>query len=152
MQSVYPAPSSEFGFRPTKAQFYLLSLTWGLFETAVGACLAAGLIATGHKPKKWGLCCAFELGEGWGGFSVGPFFVTQKNAPARLKNHEHGHALQNCIYGPLMPFVINGPSTCRYWYRRAVKNRKALPPYDSVWFENDATKRGNEYVKNLEKL
>ena len=152
MQSVYPAPSSEFGFRPTKAQFYLLSLTWGLFETAVGACLAAGLIITGHKPEKWGLCCAFEVGEDWGGFSMGPFFVTQRGASAYLKNHEHGHALQNCIFGPLMPFIINGPSTCRYWYRRTVKSKKMRKPYDSVWFEADATKRGTEYVKNLENV
>lgn len=130
--------------------FYLLSCTWGLLETTAGAVMAAGLIATGHKPQRWGLCCSFEVGKNWGGFSMGPFFVTHKGASASLKNHEHGHALQNCIYGPLMPFVINGPSTVRYWYRRALEKKKTLPPYDSIWFEGDATKRGTEYFKSLE--
>ena len=150
MQSASPALSTDKNIKPSPAAFYLLSLTWGLIETAAGSIVAAGMILSGHKPHKYGLCCAFEAGRNWGGFSMGPFFVTQKNASERLKNHEHGHALQNCIYGPLMPFVINGPSTCRYWYRRAVEKRKKLPPYDSVWFEADATRRGTEYVKNLE--
>ncbi len=81
---------------------------------------------------------------------MGPFFFTQKGASSYLKSHEHGHALQNCIYGPFMPFVISAPSSFRYWYRRAVQNRKKLPPYDSIWFEADATKRGTEFIKSLE--
>ena len=128
----------------------MLSFTWGIISSAAGTIVAAGMILTGHKPKKYGLCCSFEAGKNWGGFSMGPFFVTQRGASARLKNHEHGHALQTCIYGPLMPFVISAPSSCRYWYRRAVGKRKQLPPYDSVWFEADATKRGTEFMKNLE--
>ena len=44
-----------------------------------------------------------------------------------------------------MPFVICIPSAARYWYREYLwhfnkeKYRK-LPPYDSIWFEGQATK------------
>lgn len=149
MQSASPALSTD-RFYPSPAEFYILSFTWGIISSAAGTIVATGMILTGHKPKKYGLCCSFEIGKNWGGFSMGPFFFTQRGASNRLKNHEHGHALQNCIYGPLMPFVISAPSSCRYWYRRAVQKRKKLPPYDSVWFEADATKRGTEFMKNLE--
>lgn len=151
MQSASPELSTD-KLKPSPASFYLLSFTWGLPTSLAGMVVATGMVLTGHRPRKYGLCCSFELGQGWGGCSMGPFFFTQKGASPRLKNHEHGHALQNCKYGPFMPFVVSAPSTCRYWYRRAVEKRKKLPPYDSVWFEADATKRGTEYVKNLEKL
>ena len=62
-----------------------------------------------------------------------------------------GHGIQNLYWGPLMIFVIVIPSVTRFWYRewywkyRYPKTGKALPPYDSIWFEGQATKLGAKY-------
>jgi hypothetical protein len=49
--------------------------------------------------------------------------------------------------------VISLPSFLRYWYRRIIvkinKNKK-LPPYDSIWFEGQATRLGNEIVEYIQ--
>ena len=76
-----------------------------------------------------------------------PYSITilNKNPSKHLLEHEHGHSIQNCYYGPLMPFMVNLPSSTRYWYRRIVqkvKPDKKLPPYDSIWFEAEATRLG----------
>ena len=73
------------------------------------------------------------------------FLFTCKDASLALKAHEHGHSIQNCYYGPFMPFLVNIPSSSRYWYRKAVHAiapKKHLPPYDSIWFEAEATRLG----------
>ena len=62
------------------------------------------------------------------------------------RNHEHGHAVQNAVYGVLMPFIVCIPSATRYWCRRT-KDPSTLPPYDSVWFERQATEWGSKYIK-----
>ena len=126
-------------------EFYLRSLTWGLPVNLGGAVVALGMLATGHKPKRFGNCISFEVGRGWGGGSLGMFLFICKDAPLRLKAHEHGHSIQNCYYGPFMPFLVNIPSSSRYWYRKAihaVAPQKPLPPYDNVWFEAEATRLG----------
>lgn len=131
-----------------KTLFYILSWTWGIIMTLIGAVVALALIITGHKPKKWGYCYYFEVGKNWGGLELGMFFLTSKNGGEYTRNHEHGHALQNCVWGPLMPFVICIPSVIRYWYRE-IRSRKGLKnktKYDDIWFEGDATRRGSEFI------
>ena len=130
-------------------EFYLRSFTWGLPVNLGGAVIAAGLLLTGHKPERFGDCINFTVGRNWGGGSMGVFMVTCKNASRRLKEHEHGHSIQNCFYGPLMP-LINLQSSTRYLYRLGVKKllpKKTLPPYDSAWFEAEATELGGAYMK-----
>ena len=132
----------------SEREFYLRSFTWGLLVNIVGALAAAGLLATGHKPERFGNCINFTVGKNWGGGSMGIFMITCKNASRRLKEHEHGHSIQNCFYGPLMP-LINFRSSTRYLYRTCVQRLmpdKTLPPYDSVWFEGEATELGRLYV------
>lgn len=134
-----------------KSIFYLLSFTWGLPLNIVGCIVALVMIITGHKPQKWGYCYYFEVGENWGGLELGIFFLTNKNPSNHTKNHEHGHAIQNCYWGFLMPFVINIPSAIRYWYR-IIRTRLGYvntTTYDSVWFEGNATKRGTELINKL---
>lgn len=146
MKSLPDAPLS-------KKEFYLRSFTWGLPVNVGGAIVALGLMATGHKPKKYGRCVQFDVGDNWGGGSLGVFMFTGKNVPDKLKAHEHGHSIQNCYYGPLMPFVVNIPSSARFWSRKAVKKLVPgieLSDYDSVWFENEATRLGTQYMKALE--
>ena len=131
-------------------EFYLRSFTWGLPVNLGGAVVAAGLLATGHKPERFGKCINFTVGKNWGGGSMGIFMITCRNAPRRLKEHEHGHSIQNCFYGPLMP-LVNLQSTSRYLYRAGVQKllpKKILPPYDSVWFEGEATELGHAFMAN----
>ena len=132
----------------SEREFYLRSFTWGLPVNIAGAVVAAGLLATGHKPERFGNCINFTVGKSWGGGSMGIFMITCKNASQRLKEHEHGHSLQNCFYGPLIP-IINLRSSSRYLYRACVQRllpHKTLPPYDSVWFEGEATELGRQYM------
>lgn len=128
----------------TPKQFYLLSFTWGILTTLPGCIVALLLMLFGKRPKKWGYDYYFELGSGHSGASMGIFFFTGKNPPVSLKNHELGHSLQNCRFGPLMPLLVNLPSTLRFWYRKLTKRCKT--PYDSVWFEGQATRLGNELI------
>jgi hypothetical protein len=130
----------------SKKQFYLLSYTWGLPTTLAGALTAAALRATGHKPKKFGWCEYYEVGHRWGGCSMGPYFFKQKEPSRHICMHEAGHAIQNCYYGPLMPFLVSIPSSIRYRaHRLRRKMHKPLPPYDGIWFEGQATKLGRTY-------
>ena len=133
-----------------KFLFYLLSFTWGLPMTIVGCVVAAALRITGHKPKRWGLCWYFEVGEKWGGLELGVFFLVQKRSSRHTRCHELGHALQNCVFGPLMPMIVSIPSAVRYHYRlfliRVVGVTK-LPSYDAIWFEGQATRWGEKAME-----
>lgn len=136
-----------------KTTFMLLSFTWGLPLTLVGCIVAVVLFLAGYRPKKYGWCMCFEIGESWGGVEFGIFFVTDKTSGAYIKNHEHGHALQNCYFGVAMPFIICIPSAIRYWYRKIIQKvnpKKALPAYDSIWFEEQATRWGTEFMNKYE--
>lgn len=131
--------------------FYFLNLTWGLPLNIVGFMVALVLLCGGKKPKRWGDCFYFEVGEGWGGLELGIIFLTQKNPSIHTRNHEHGHAIQNCFLGVFMPFVVNIPSAIRYWYRR-IREKKGLvnkTDYDAVWYEHTATMLGTKYVKGV---
>jgi len=137
----------------TKTAFYLLSFTWGLPTTLAG-CAVAGLhLLCGHKPKKWGYCWYFEYGERhWGGMSLGIFFFKDKSLSTHIRNHEHGHAVQNCRFGPLMPFLVAIPSFSRYWYREYQMRVRHVQPrthYDAVWFEGQATRLGTELIRQI---
>ena len=132
-----------------KSKFYALSFTWGLPLTLIGLIVAAVLLCAGEKPKKWGLCCYFEVGENWGGLELGVIFLTNKSPSVTCRNHELGHGIQNCWFGFLMPFIVCIPSAIRYWYR-AIRRKRGLPnktAYDDIWFEGQATRLGTEYMK-----
>ena len=79
--------------------------------------------------------------------------MSEANAKGtRTRPHEFGHSLQNCLWGPLFPFVIAIPSATRYWYRdiSAKKGNKPTTDYDAVWFEGQATEWGNKYISHFE--
>lgn len=135
----------------SKFLFYLLSFTWGLPMTLIGCVVSLIMLVTGHKPRKWGYCYYFEAGTDWGGVNFGPFFLTSKNVSNSTKSHEHGHGIQSCYFGPFM-LVVGLLSVSRYWYREWIvasgrKKYSELPDYDSAWYEGDATKRGEEFIK-----
>lgn len=133
-----------------KSLFYALSFTWGILMTVIGLIAAAGLTVVGFKAKKHGWCWYFEVGKGWGGVNLGIIFITSANPSEHTKNHEHGHALQNCIWGVLFPFVIAIPSATRYQDRkRRTKLGETLEPYDSVWYEGQASEWGTKLISAL---
>lgn len=134
--------------------FYLLSFTWGAPVSVIGCIYALYFILTKHKPKRFGYCCYFESKLLKGAFNVGTFIFTSPNSTGDLLSHEHGHALQNCVYGIFMPFLVSIPSCLRYHYRRFMRkclHKNPKNPYDNIWFENEATIIGNTLYKLLEK-
>lgn len=110
----------------SKPLFYILSVTWGCIMTTIGALVSLILLILGYKPKKWNYCYYFEVGENWGGIELGMFFVTDKSSGIRIKNHEHGHGIQNCYLGVFMPFVVCIPSAIRYWLRKLNTQKKKI--------------------------
>lgn len=130
--------------------FYILNLTWGLPMTLIGAVAALCLLMVGNRPTLHGKCLCFTAGKGWGGVSLGMVMIVSDGATDDTKNHELGHAVQNAVYGVFMPFIVCIPSATRYWYRTILERLgKAdnLPPYDSAWFEGQATEWGNKFIK-----
>ena len=133
-----------------KALFYLLNFTWGLPLNIGGLLVCFIMLLTGHKMYRFGPCFCFERGENWGGMTWGFVIVTCRGAGERLLTHELGHAMQNCRFGPFMPLLVGLPSSLRYHFRKLQKKvtgKEPKTPYDSIWFEAQATKLGQEYLK-----
>lgn len=137
-----------------KLLFYVLSFTWGLPMTLVGVVAAAVMLLLFRKPELCGYCIRFRIGNGWGGVSLGLTIITDNQSESEITYHEHGHAIQNTLYGFFMPVLVCIPSVIRYWYREylvRVKGERysSLTPYDDIWFEGQATKFGTEFMENL---
>ena len=141
----------------SRTLFIILSLTWGFLLTLCGA-ITVGAILSYAKVKKLpvtlkkhGYCYYLNVGKSWGGLNLGLFFLTDSRDSISTKWHEHGHAIQNCFWGPLTPFVITIPSALRYHARvnAIARGESNLPKYDSAWFEHDATLTGRKYRKHL---
>lgn len=135
-----------------KFTFYLLSFTWGLPLTLIGCLVSLALLIAGKKPKKYGWCWYFEVGEKWGGLEFGPVFLVNKNASDFIKTHELGHGIQNIRYGFSMIFVVCIPSATRYLYRN-IRNAMGKPcetKYYDIWFEAEANKLGSEFMSKHE--
>lgn len=131
-----------------RRKFYLLSFTWGLPMNLAGAFVALVMLLTGHKPRRHGPCVYFQAGKNWGGMDWGMFIVVCKNHSEAMLDHEMGHAMQNCHFGFLMPFIVGLPSSSRYWFRRVREDKlkkASKTAYDSAWFEGQATRLGFEY-------
>jgi len=127
--------------------FWLLSLTWGIVMTTVGLVIALALMITGHKPKRFHHYIWFEVKSIGGGCSLGGVILTGPTPYLSTLRHEAGHGIQNIIFGPIHVFIsIHSFIRCMY-YNKHIKNNTAykLKPYDSIWFEGQATKLGNKY-------
>ena len=133
--------------------FWILSLTWGLPMTLVGAFVALYCLIRGRKPKHFYQNVYFVFPSGGWGFNCGPFFFLTADAEhLNMKQHECGHGIQNIIFGPFMPFIVSIPSAIRFYYREWLvstgkKKCSDLSPYDSAWFEGMATKLGEKFYK-----
>ena len=90
------------------------------------------------------------VGEAYVLISDSGVIVVCEGAGAGLLAHELGHSMQNCRFGPFMPFLVGIPSSFRYHARRIftrITGKEPRSPYDAAWFEGQATAVGREYVK-----
>lgn len=127
--------------------YYTLCWTWGIIMTLIGACVAAVCSAMGYKAQKHAGAIYYEVGKKpWGGICLGQYFFCSPGATKHTKDHEFGHSLQNCIWGPLFPFVIAIPSFVRC--QKFNSNiRKGIPneeDYYAIWFEGQASEWGEK--------
>lgn len=119
---------------------------WAMSFIGKVVCFVLKLFKQTAKDYK-GICPYFEIGNGWGGASFGWFFICSKDCSERSRNHEVGHCIQNAAVGGLKMAAYSGASAFRYWF---IKIFRLKTDYDSWYFEGDATRIGNEYVKNME--
>jgi len=140
---VLPMPHS-------RAVYYFLSFTWGFPMVFLGLAAALVLRICGKKPVKYGWDWCFELDVDWG-TELGIFFIAPRGGSEFLKNHEHGHSIQNIYLGIFTPAVVSLPSFLRFWYRRfrTKLNKKNCTAYDDIWFEGNASKSGAEFMRWL---
>ena len=137
--------------------YYLLACTWGLIMTVLGFVITLilgidKLFTKNIKFKKYNWIYKIYVGpDYWGGCEMGLMFLRdQKSSDKHIDDHEFGHTFQNCIFGPLFPFLVAIPSMTRYWARE-LKPNHPWPAYDAAWFEDAATQCGayaNWYINN----
>ena len=133
------------------AAYWLLSCTWGLLLTIVGAIVTLVVLCLGGKPERNGPSVIIRIGKGWGGVSLGAFAFCEEDAGEFTKNHEFGHSLQNCILGPICPFIVDIPSAIRYWvYEYNRRHGKENFDYYSIWFEATASDWGTRFMERWE--
>ena len=128
-----------------KYLFYFLSFTWGLPLTLAGIIAALVLSVCGVKSRRWKWCRYYEVGEDWGGLNLGPVFIVDRASSPYIRDPEFGHAVQNCVLGPFMIFVVSIPSVIRWWWFRRYERFGQKPPrgYYDIWFERSASEVGS---------
>ena len=103
------------------------------------------VLRTCTKPEKFcGYFDHFQIGETWGGMEMGFFFITGKQNLSSAP-HELGHLIQTAKFNCFKMIGLSIGSALRYWKRRITKDYSI--PYDSWWFEGQATALGNQYIK-----
>ena len=124
---------------------WLLSATWGIIMTLIGAVVGLFLYWRAYIPTRYGPSWVFVVGENWGGISLGPVVLISRTARIRTIYHEVGHTIQNALFGPFFPLIVGIPSAIRYWYREW---KTPTTSYDSIWFEGQATAWGIKYMED----
>ena len=136
--------------------YYLLACTWGFIMTIVGL-LVSSVLAIAKlflkdkitfKPYHW--IYSISVGPNfWGGCELGLCFLRDQKSNGNLAAHEFGHTFQNCLLGPLFPFMVAIPSATWYWLRTINPAKYSKKPYDSMWFEDAATQCGLYVIRTL---
>jgi len=111
--------------------------------TAIGFVASTVIMALGYKPKQHKLAHYFLIPGKWGGITLGTTIIVC-NETQHLLDHEFGHTLQNALFGIFMPFIGIASFVRATMRRIQQKNGKILPPYDSVWWESQATHWGED--------
>jgi hypothetical protein len=122
-----------------------LQKTNGKPLSSIGNVVYLILSVLGYKQQMfYDICPYFEIGTGLGGLSLGWFFICCKDSSENLKGHEVGHLIQNANISGWKMLALSLGSVARYWYREIFG---ATTPYDSWWFEGQATEIGTKYVE-----
>ena len=131
----------------SKYVFWFATLIWNFPMAEIGLIVALICKLCGCKIEPVGHGFMIYVGSHWGGFELGGMFaVRDKTSTFHVTQHEYGHMVQQMYFGPLQLFLVCIPSAIRYWYFRLTPNKKH-PDYDSIWFEKQATKLGEEHLK-----
>lgn len=132
--------------------YYILQFTWGLIPNIVGLLSTLILMIFKKKPKKFYRSHYVKVGKLWGGMSLGISTFVDNYPSKHTLYHEYGHSFQNAILGPFWIFLVAIPSFIRYWiFEIRYKKGKSNPPYDSIWFEHNATEIGEMIMRRYEK-
>lgn len=134
--------------------YWIISLTWGGLLSIPGLLITLFVIIfLKGKPHRNGCSYIVEVGGNWGGLELGCVALCGNYSSSNTRwfehtrRHEFGHSIQQLIFGPLQMFIVGIPSATRYWYQR-IRSNKGLKnkPYDSIWFENTATRWGTYWI------
>jgi len=136
--------------------YEVLIYTWGAIMSVIGLVAAGIMRVFGRaKAKRFAGGWTFyqEVGECWGGVSLGGNFFKDKNCTGEETcEHEFGHTFQNALLGPLAIVLAFVPSFVRYWYQTwADKKGKPLKDYDAVWFEGAASDCGRWAAETIKR-
>lgn len=131
--------------------YWLLQLTWGILQTALGF-----VIFLGNRRKEHGFYHGAIVTR-WAGkssLSLGLFlFVAEHLEGQRLDHilhHEFGHTIQSLVLGPLYLFLIGVPSFiwCNLPYFK--KLRAGGVDYETFFIERNASMTGKKLLKKRE--
>lgn len=125
---------------PPRTLFWILSLTWGIIQTILGAIVAAGYLIIGREHTTYRSAIWIYRNNAASAFSLGPFIFANDYTSEEILQHEFGHSVQNIWYGPFALLCVSIPSMVRFWWRQIFKITE--PPYHSIWFEGQATNTG----------
>lgn len=127
-------------------ELFQLQKTNGKPLSFIGDIVYLILCLLGYQQKMfYNISPYFEIGKGWGGLSLGWFFICCKDASEKTKCHELGHTLQNANIGGWKMFGLSLLSVVRYWYYDLFNIDWST--YYSWWFEGQATELGTKYVE-----
>lgn len=118
-----------------KFLYYLLQFTWGILGNIVGFIIWLVFAENPHSIYKGSF--QTRIDKDWG-LGIGNFTFVSDDSQFSA-NHEHGHNVQNIIWGPLWFFVIGIPSVIRYWKCKIKDN---FIGYYNGWPENNANRLG----------
>ena len=122
-----------------------LSKHQGWAMNVVGYLVYHALIMFGFTPLSYkGVCEYFAIGKGWGGVSLGFFFICDLDSIDYIKSHEVGHCIQNAMVGGFTMALFSIASAARCLWR---KINKPQTSYYSWFFEGDASQMGVAYVQ-----
>lgn len=132
-------------------KFWLLSLTWGVFMTLLGALFYVLMYLTRNIEKQYIVegRVTIELKKTFGAVSLGGFIYIWKNASDGIIYHEIGHTVQNYYWGPLFIFVVGLPSIIRASLWNVIKKIKPEANYYDIWFESQANTFGKAVFEKI---
>ena len=128
-------------------QLYSLQRKRGWLMFAFGSVVYWVLRQLGAIPKVYkGVCEYFEIGNSWGGISLGHFFICDKQCGDYIKCHEIGHCIQNAAVGGVTMLVYGIASAVRCGWRKVFPSKNS---YYDWFFEGDASRIGLAYVEHI---